>query len=305
MALSGSTDFNLDRDEILNGALRLIGKSSRGKTASSADLSDAAQALELLVKSWQAEGIRLWKQKQATLFVTKGTAKYQFPGANCAFTTYETAVSTAAAAAASTIFVDSVTNMVANDYIGFVLDDDTTYWATISSVGASAVTIVGSLPSAAAVDNVVYFYRTQITRPLRVTDARRLDSSDVPIEVVSRFDYFELPNKTTTGKVNQVYYDPQLSNGNLYIWPTGSAAGEKIEIDVMMPLEDFDSSNIDPDFPQEWLKALRWNLASDLGPEYGIALRRQVYIDTRAKTLLDMVSGFDAEAGSVYFTVED
>ena len=46
MTTSNSTSFNLTRDELLLGALRLIGKSGRGKTASSADISDAAEALE-------------------------------------------------------------------------------------------------------------------------------------------------------------------------------------------------------------------------------------------------------------------
>ena len=52
MTTSGSTDFTRTRNELLNGALRLIGKSGRGKTASAVDIDDAAKTLELMVKAW-------------------------------------------------------------------------------------------------------------------------------------------------------------------------------------------------------------------------------------------------------------
>jgi len=305
MATSGSTDFTRTRNELLNGALRLIGKSGRGKTASAADIDDAAEALELMVKAWQASGVHLWKLKEATLFVTKGTASYSLPGANCTLSYVETAMKVAGVATDLTIDVDSITGLTTGDYIGIALDDGTSHWTTINGAPAGdTVTITDALPSAVAIDNKVYAYTTQIIRPLRVQDARRNDSSDVPIEVVSRQEYYELPNKTTTGSVNQVYYDPQLTTGSLKIWPTGSTAIDKVGLTLMMPIEDFDSSNINADFPQEWLRAIKWNLAADLGPEYGLDLRRQTYIDARARMFLEDVSDFDAEGGSVYFEVE-
>lgn len=306
MATSGSTDYNRTRDNLLNGALRLVGKSSRGKTASDADLSDTAEALELMVKAWQGEGIHLWKQRQATLFIIKGTAEYSFPGAHCTHSYVETDVKVAGSDTDLTIDVDSISGMTTGDYIGIALDAGTMHWTTINGApSGNTVTITVALPSAVAIDNTVYVYTTKIVRPLRVTDARRVDNTDVPIDVVSRTDYYELPNKTTNGKVNEVYYDPQLTTGKFYIWPTGGLVDDKIEIDLMLPIEDFDTEAINPDFPQEWLKAIKWGLASDIGPEYGLELKRQAYIDYRARVLLEHVNGFDAEAGSVYFTVED
>lgn len=306
MATSGSTDFTRTRDELLNGALRLIGKSGRGKTASAADISDAAEALELMVKAWQATpGFQLWKLKQATLFLTKGTASYSFPGANCTHSYVETDVKVAGVATDLTIDVDAITDMASADFIGIQLDAGTMHWTTINGAPAGdTVTITDALPSAVAIDNTVYTYTTKIIRPLRVVDARRLDTSDVPIDVISRQEYYALPSKTSTGAVNEVYYDPQLTTGTFKIWPTGNKADDKIEIDLMLPIEDFDSSNINADFPQEWLLALKWNLASHLGPEYGLDLRRQTYLDKRAEIFLEDVSDFDDESGSVYFEVD-
>ena len=306
MATSGSTDYIRSRNELLNGALRLIGKSGRGKTASAADIADASEALELMVKAWQASGVHLWKLKEATLFVTKGTASYSLPGANCTHNYVETDIKVAGVATDLTIDVDSITGLTTGDYIGIALDDGTSHWTTINGAPAGdTVAITDALPSAAAIDNKVYAYTTQIVRPLRVVDARRNDSSDVPVEVVSRQEYYDLPNKTATGSVNQVYYDPQLTTGTLKIWPTGSTAIDKVGLTLMMPIEDFDASDNNADFPQEWLKAIKWNLAADLGPEYGLDLRRQTYIDARARMFLEDVSDFDAEGASVYFEVEE
>jgi len=307
MTTSGSTDFNRTRNELLNGALRLIGKSGRGKTASAADISDADEALELMVKSWQATpGFQLWKLKQATLFVVKGTSSYSFPGANCTHAYVETTMKVAGSATDSTVDVNSITGMTTGDFIGIELDGGTVQWTTINGApSGDTVTLTTALTGASAADKVVYAYTTKIIRPLRVVDARRKDTSDVPIEVVTRNEYYELPNKSDSGLVNQVYYDPQLTTGALNIWPVGSTVTDKIEIDLMLPIEDFDSSNIDPDFPQEWLRALKWNLASDLGPEYGLDLRRQSYIDKRASKMLEDVSDFDSEGGSVYFEIGD
>ena len=305
MALSGSTDYNRTRDELINGALRLIGKAGRGKTPSSEDTNDAAEALELMVKAWQGQGIHLWKLKEATFFPIKGTADYSLPGAHCTHTYVETDMKVAGVATDSTIDVDSITGMSSGDYIGVQLDSGAMQWTTINGAPAGdTVTLTDNLTGASAIDNTVYTYTTKIVRPLRVIDARRKDSSDVPIEVVSRQEYYELPNKTSTGSINQCYYDPQLTTGKFHIWPTGSAADDKIEITLMLPIEDFDSTNADPDFPQEWLETLKFNLASRLGVEYGLELNRQMYIDAKADKMLVEISGFDDESGSVYFEVE-
>lgn len=306
MSTSGSTDYTRTRNELLNGALRLIGKSGRGKTSSAADIDDAAEALELMVKAWQASGIHLWKLKQATFFPIKGTSSYSFPGAHCTHTYVETDVKVAGVTTDLTIDVDSITGMTSGDYFGVQLDSGAMHWTTINGApGGDTVTITDALPSAVAVDNTVYTYTTRIVRPLRVEDARRKDSSDVPIDVVSRQEYYELPNKASTGAINMVYYDPQLTTGKFHIWPTGDTADDKIEIDLMLPIEDFDSSNINADFPQEWLKALKWNLAADLGMEYGLDINKQRYLDRKAEKLLEQVSPFDAEGGSVFFEVRD
>jgi hypothetical protein len=305
MATSSSTDFNLTRDELLAGALRLIGKSGRGKTAGADDIANASEALELMGKALQSTGVHLWKVQEATLFVEKGTASYSLPGWHCTQSYVSTQMKVAGVATDLTIDVDSITGLTSGDYIGIELDDGTMQWTTINGAPAGdTVTITVALTGAAAIGNTVYAYTTQIVRPLKTLSARRIGTNDVNIELVSREEYFTLPSKSSTGEVNQLYYDPQLTTAKVYIWPTGNAADDKIEITFMMPIEDFDSSNINPDFPQEWLEALKWGVAARLGPEYGLPLDRQAYLDQMSAGKLEFISGFDEENASIYFTVE-
>lgn len=306
MATSSSTNFNLSRDDLLMGALRLVGKGGRGKTPSASDMADAAEALELMVKSLQATGVHLWKVQEATLFLDKGVASYSLPSANCTQSYVSTTMKVAGVATDLTIDVNSITGMTTADYIGIELDDGTMHWTTINGApSGDTVTITVALPSAAAISNTVYAYTTQIVRPLKALSARRIGASDIDIDVVSRDEYFMLPNKLSTGEVNQVYYDPQLTTSKVYVWPTGNNADDRIEITFMMPIEDFDSSAITPDFPQEWLLPLKWGVASLLGPEYGLDLNRQMYLDSRATAFMQNANDFDEEYASVYFTVEE
>ncbi len=60
-----------------------------------------------------------------------------------------------------------------------------------------------------------------INRPVNVTQARRLIRSstvETPIIKISRQEYMELPLKDSESPVNQFYYDPQLTQGVLYVW---------------------------------------------------------------------------------------
>jgi hypothetical protein len=306
MSTSGSTDFNLTRDELLTGALRLIGKAGRGKTPSAADISDAAEALELMVKQLQTTGVHLWKQQDATLFLDSGTQSYSLPGANMTLDYITTSMKVAGSATDLTIDVNSISGLTTGDFIGIELDNGTMQWTTINGApSGDTVTITDALTGSAAISNTVYAYTTKIVRPLKALSARRQGTNDVDIDVVSREEYFRLPVKSSTGQVNTVYYDPQLTTAKLYVWPTGDKADDRLQVTFMMPIEDFDSSNINPDFPQEWLLALKYGVASLLGPEYGLDLNRQMYIDSRAAAFMESAVTFDEEYASVYFTVEN
>lgn len=67
MALSGSTDFSITRDQLITGALRIIGAIAQGETPNAQQISEASEALNMLVKAWQADGMPIWVTKEYTL----------------------------------------------------------------------------------------------------------------------------------------------------------------------------------------------------------------------------------------------
>lgn len=76
MATSGNTDWSLNRNQVITGALRKLGVLPSGGTASSAQISDAADALNAIVKAFQADGMPVWKISSTTFTVTDGTSIY-------------------------------------------------------------------------------------------------------------------------------------------------------------------------------------------------------------------------------------
>ena len=78
MTTSNSTDFSVTRDDLIKGALRLCGALGVGETPSPDQVSEAAVALNMLVKSWEADGMPLWARTDYYLPLTLGTLGYTF-----------------------------------------------------------------------------------------------------------------------------------------------------------------------------------------------------------------------------------
>ena len=76
MATSGSTDWTLNRDQVITGALRKLAVLPSGGTPSTAQVNDASDALNAIVKAFQADGMPLWKIQSYTFTVTSGTSDY-------------------------------------------------------------------------------------------------------------------------------------------------------------------------------------------------------------------------------------
>ena len=261
MATSGSTDFNQTGGDIVTRALREIGAISKGEAPDADEMADGMEALNAMVKQWQIEGINLWKQEDLILWLVKGTTKYTIGtgGDHAATTWVRTTLSAAAAATDGTLTVSSITGMSSADFVGVVLDDGTLQWDTINGAPTgSTVTLTGTVDSAAASGNQVWTYTSKPSRPLRLDSPRRRDKAlqDVPIWEVSRQEYFDTPNKTTQSPPVNVYYDPQLLNGEVRVWPAPDTVNDTLLFTAKMQIEDFDSKTNNPDLPQEWLLSL-------------------------------------------------
>lgn len=77
MATSGSTNFSTTRNEIIDGALRILGVTAQGETPNATQYTEAATALNMLVKAWEADGMPLWAIKEYSLTMTTSVASYR------------------------------------------------------------------------------------------------------------------------------------------------------------------------------------------------------------------------------------
>lgn len=152
MAVSGTYNFRTDRDQIIKGALRVIGVISTGETPGDSEIQEAAEALNLMVKTWVGEGIGLWLNQECILILQDDTIAYSIgpTGTHCSPSSdlVKTEVATAAAAAATSLVIDSVTGMSDTyDRNGIITSTTPTGAGTITLDGALLDGVICTLTS--------------------------------------------------------------------------------------------------------------------------------------------------------------
>jgi hypothetical protein len=303
MTTSSSYNWSITGTEIITEALELLGVFGVGETLSAEDQATCLRSLNGMIKTYASKGIGLWKNREASLFPSYEGYSYSIgpTGDHCSTGAYKTETSVLASSGAATITVDSDDNITNGDYIGIELDDNTVQWTTVNGVpAANVVTLTDVLTDDVSVDNHVYNYTTKIQRPTEIIEARSVspDNYETPLLIVSRQEYMSLSLKSSTGAASQIYYDPLLTNGKMYVWPACSDVKEYIKFTCKIQIEDFDSATNDADFPQEWLLPLAWNLAVIVAPKFGKQLD-QVFLAT-AVDMLQSVKDFDHENASIF-----
>lgn len=305
MATSGSVNFTSTRDEIIKDALTLLRAIDPDEPVPPTKLVQSARFLNRLVKQLQTQGLHLWTDAEATLFMDKGTRIYTFPAAYAAASEDYDDTTTAAAASSgdSTFTVSAAGNIAAADFLSIELDSGSRQWTTVNLISGTTIT----LPTGTTLDgdvaggNEIIAFATKINRPLRILSARRrISGVDSPLALVSREEYVDLPNKSSTGLVNEIYYKPLTSTSELYLWPTGDTATDRLSFTYQRPIEDFDSTGDNPDLPVEWHDMLVTGLARMLAPAYGVVGGRYKIVQEQSIAAHRIVSGFDSETTSVY-----
>lgn len=76
MPTSGTTNWSLNRDQVITTALRKLGVLPSGFVADGNKLTDAVDSLNALVKTLQADGMPLWKLSSQTFTTVADTATY-------------------------------------------------------------------------------------------------------------------------------------------------------------------------------------------------------------------------------------
>ncbi len=134
--------------------------------------------------------------------------------------------------------------------------------------------------------------------PHRVVSARYRDANtrDLPMELMTRDEYYDLPIKSTEGIPTEYYVDYQRAVANMYLWQVpASITTETVQYTYQRKFEDISDLANDIDIRQEHFGTVGYNLAARMADDYG---RSGAHIDriiARAEQLRNNMLDEDRE----------
>ena len=254
MATSSSTDFDLDVADYIEEAFERCGLEVR----TGYDLKTAKRSLNLLLAEWANRGLNQWTIKQTSITVASGIRVYpggtltMTVGASAAFSVGETITGSVSAATCSITSIPSATSFAITIPVGLFTTADT---LTGGSSGATTTLT-------AAVD----FSDVQSTIDALSMVVRR-GNTDYSVPRVSRDDYLTIPNKTTTGRVDQFFLN-RLITPELKLWPVPDNNTDIIIFNRLTRIQDADTYTNTFEVPFRFYPCLAAGLA------YYLSLKR-------------------------------
>lgn len=320
MALSNQVTFALTRDDLITQALQHIGAIGDGDTPNPTQIAECSTLLNMLIKSWQPDGLQLWMRYYGYILPSNTTPTLVGAEGGHAVTQYVYTTTTAGSSSGgSTITVADATSINDTDVIGIELDDGTMQWTTVSGTPVgSVVTLASNLTGDVADGADVYAYQVtaKITRPYDIIEAFRrhsVDQTDTPLVRLTSQEYNLLGNKNTTGIPVQWFYDKGLNfstsgypgNGAFYVWPIFQNGDDVIVFKYIKLFDDLAGATDNPEFPQEWFLPLMLGLAWLLGPKHGLPLKERQMLFQEMMMIKKMVLDADQEWDSIYFQLNN
>ena len=129
----------------------------------------------------------------------------------------------------------------------------------------------------------------------RILDVRReeTDNYEIPIVFKSRRDYFDLPNKEQSGTPIQAYFSRQEPEGIMYLWSAPFSEAPIVNFTYERKLQIMKVDGDFFDFPDYWLEALSYNLASRLTTKFGTDPVLSQQVKAMADEFLGTALSFD------------
>lgn len=303
------------RNDIIEQAVEMIGVVAAGEPVPAGIQKTAKRTLDFLVKSWQATGAHLWAEQEGILFLQPGQVQYVLGdstsldrAAASERDVFSTTLTADAVATDVILTVASEDDIDVADFIGVLLDTGALFFSTVASL--APLTISDALPSSAASGRVVWTYTTAIPKPLKIPASRRneggitgLLGQDITMSNLGREDYYDLPEKNSVGVPVQYQYQPKIDDGLMRIWPSPANSTTFMKFTYWRSLNVFDNSASAPDFPDEWLNALVYNLALNLMAPFSINALAYPTVTGLASSYFNAALDWDSGTASVKFEV--
>lgn len=119
------------------------------------------------------------------------------------------------------------------------------------------------------------------------------DGNEQPVEIISREDYFQRPNKVVEGKPTQVWFSTDGDDDTIQVWPTPDDT-YTLRIDYRVKYTGAEDTTTELEFPDYWLEAMTYRLADRLAAPFGVAgSALGAEIKAMAKDLYDTACAYD------------
>lgn len=307
MTTSGTTTFTVSRDTIINAALRGLHAFGPTDTIPAADITYCAEALNIMIKAWAAKGMLVWTVGEISVPTVAGVASYPI-GTTAAYL-YSATITNAGSGGTPGTYALTITGGGGSGATGtYTIGSSGSLTSITITAGGNSFTSapalsfpLGSISNAAATANIVGL---TTNRPMRIFSAfmRDANGNDQDIKVESRFDYNLLGQKTSSGTPNQLFYDPQLTNGIVTLYNVPADNLSTLHLIVQRQVQDFNLSTDNPDFPQEFYQALKWGLMDEIALEYEAKPMTLKIVAAKAQQYVNEMVSFDQEEASVTFS---
>ena len=108
-----------------------------------------------------------------------------------------------------------------------------------------------------------------VNRPIWIDGAAIIvDGQERPIEVITREEWRRVPEKSESGEPAGIFYNPTFPLGTVEVFPVPDAAVTLVIYGPAEALVSVASLDTAISMPPGWAKALRYNLALELAPEF-------------------------------------
>lgn len=297
MALSGVWTFSVTRDDIIREAMLNIGAIGEAEIATAQEVTDCARKLNMMVKQWMgtqdfAPGLKMWERQRGDLFLTSSQGVYELgpntvdnwsgstTGNNQSLPYGQTFLVQNQSTNDNSFFVQDVSSMHVGDNVGIFIGPDI-FWSKITSVAhdSNNFTIPGpGLPAPTAGGSTVYNYTFKAQRPLGIITCVLRDQfgQDTPVNPMTIQEYESLPTKTQQGYLCDpaaFYYESQFSSNGINITGGGllfldmfgaQDTNKHLHIVYVRPVMDLTKPTDNPEYPQQWYRALCWGLSHEI-----------------------------------------
>jgi hypothetical protein len=287
MATTGTYTFNTTLYQLVYHAMLNMGKLGEGEGPTAQEITDSTFKLNALIKQWQgtadmAPGLKMWTRRQGHLFMSTLTGQYQvgFTSSSNWTNSYTSSLLSANSnSGTNTITVNSSTGFVNGAQIGIQMvgtyQNGNLFWTTINGTPVgNVITLTNNLPANCLVGGIVYTYSTkaQLIVVPETCVLRDMNNEDVPINFFTVQDYQFFPSKTDPNYISDpvsVYVERNVNFTTLYFDVAGASDVSKhIVIEYQEPIQDITNPNDNPEFPQEWIRALEWGLTKEICPMF-------------------------------------